>query len=108
MKTVLFAIIAAIILSACSSVPTASQVNLIELACQQDMVLRPAVTILAPTVATADEMLAIKAAENAIDIVCANPTATPSANAQAAMQKGIQDLVAIEATMLSRRNAVAK
>lgn len=97
--------IAAVSLSACSSVPTASQVNMIELACQQDMLLRPAVTVLAPTVATADEMLAIKAAESAIDVVCANPTATPAANAQAAMQKGVQDLVAIEATLIARNAA---
>ena len=97
-------------LGGCATPPSAGQVSQIQVACQQDALIRPVVTGLLP-LATPQESLAITEAEKGIDVVCANPTASPDANAQAMLNGAIAQVTSMEATLLAREvaaKAIAK
>ena len=106
MKTLLAICVICItsLLTACATPPSVNQVALIQIACNQDQIVRPIVTSLLP-LATAAESTAVKLAEQAIDVVCANPTASPDANAQAAFNVAIGDVAKIEGALLARQVA---
>ena len=106
----LFAVVFAFVLvalAACTATsPTAPQVQAIQAGCTQDAIVRPIVNGLLP-LATPDEVTAVKLAQGAIDVVCANPSATPAANAQAAFNSALTQIATIEGTLLARKEAAA-
>ena len=100
---------AAFVLSACTTVPTQDQVNLIKNACNVDATIRPTVTALlaVPGLATPAEAQAITVARAAIDPICANPEGTPAANAQAILANQTGNILGIIATLQARKAGAA-
>lgn len=98
--------VALVAFAGCTTAPTINQVQAIQAGCTQDAILRPIVTGLLP-LATADEVTAVKVAEGAIDVVCANPSATPEANAQTAFNAALTQIATIEGALLARKEAAA-
>lgn len=98
--------VALVALAACTTAPTGTEVRAIQAGCTQDAIVRPIVTGLLP-LATADEVAAVKVAEGAIDVICANPSATPAANAQAAFTSALTQIATIEGALLARKEAAA-
>lgn len=90
------AALAAIFLSACATAPTASQVTAIQNACVADAAVRPVVSgILAAGIVPAEEVLAVKAAQMAIDQVCANPEQSAQQNLLAVLSKNVGEVTAL-------------
>jgi dihydrodipicolinate synthase/N-acetylneuraminate lyase len=88
-------------LSACattSTTPTDSQVAQIKQACAIDAQIRPVVQVF--EVAADPQVIAgLVAARTIIDPICANPTQTLEANAQAAFSAAIAQALKIEMTL---------
>jgi hypothetical protein len=95
----------ALSLSACSTVPTTDQVDMIKNACNVDAAMRPTVSALlaVPGLSTASEQLAISTARAAIDPICANPTGTPLVNAQTILAQQTGNIMGIIATLQARK-----
>ena len=106
---VILATLLALSLAACTTVPTTDQVAMIQNACNIDATIRPTVTALlaVPGLATPEENLAVQAARDAIDPICANPTGTPAANAQAILAKQTGNIIGIIAALQARKSGAA-
>ena len=98
---------AAFFFSACTTVPTSNEVALIQNACNVDATLRPTVTALlaVPGLATPEEVLIVNTARSAIDPICANPTGTPAANAQAILATQTGNIIGIITALQTRKAA---
>jgi len=95
----------AIALCACTTTPTANQVAAITNACAIDAGIRPTITELLaiPGLATPAEITAVATARAVIDPICANPSATPQANALAALTGASAQVIAIVTTLQARK-----
>lgn len=102
MKKLFF--LAVLVLAGCTNPLTPNQTFLVQQACMQDAIVRPIVTGLM-ILATPAEVDAVRLAETNIDVVCANPSAAPDVNAQAAFSAGIAKITSIEATLLAKQAA---
>jgi hypothetical protein len=104
MKPIIACLIA-LVLCACTTTPTANQVAAITNACAIDAGIRPTVTELLaiPGLATPQEVAAVVAARAVIDPICANPSATPQANALAALTGASAQVIAIVTTLQARK-----
>src|SRR5262249_9211273 len=107
MKLKFALIVAALALTGCgttgSTAPSTQVVNAIALGCDQDGILRPAIQALVAVKGTPAEQLSLKPMEDAVDVVCANPAATPDANAQAAFRQALKDMATLEAALVARQ-----
>lgn len=105
-------ILAVAILAACSSggsVPTLTQAQQIQKACDWDKSLvRPAIdAVTAAGMLTPDDQKVITGARLVIDPICANPTAPVADTVLATFQSNIASLVVL-AVQLKERKAAAK
>jgi len=105
----LVALLAAILLiplNGCSTTPTQNEIAAITNACAIDSGIRPIVTELlaVPGLATPAESLAVTTARAVIDPICANPSATPQANALSALTGASAQIIGI-VTVLKARQA---
>lgn len=89
-----------------NSTPTQNEVQAITLACSADAILRPTVSAL-EVFATPLEVQAITAAHTVIDQVCANPSATPTANMMAAFATSTGQITQLVTTLTARKTAAA-
>lgn len=94
--------------SGCSTVPNANQVTAIQIACNQDKIVRPIVIGLVAARGNPADSILLKESEGVIDQVCANPSATPDANLQAAFNKAMGDVAALEGALLAKQAADQK
>lgn len=98
---------AAFFMPACTTLPSQNQVTLIQNACNVDATIRPTVTALlaVPGLATPEENLVVQAARDAIDPICANPTGTPAANAQAILAKQTGNIIGVITALQARKGS---
>ncbi len=101
----LFAGVSLLTFAGCVTAPTANQVAAITNACAIDTGIRPTITALLaiPGLATPAEIAAVTAARAVIDPICANPSATPQANALAALTGASAQVIAIVTTLQERK-----
>ncbi len=101
------AMLAAVALcAACTTAPTASQVTAIQSACIGDSVIRPIVTGL-ESLATPAEVAAIDLARQAIDPICANPTAPIGTSEAQAFSESTAQVATILSALQARKKSGA-
>ena len=108
--TIIAALTAAVaVLGACTTVPTADQVDQIQLACSADATARPIIDALVavPGLATAAESEGIAAAHLAIDQICSNPASAPATNGLAILTAASGKITALIVTLQVRKGATA-
>jgi hypothetical protein len=93
------------ILLACATAPTATQVQAIQNACAVDVGMRPIVAeVLAVSgLAQPPEIAGLAAAHQVIDTICANPSASAQANAIASLTRASAQIIGIVTTLKARQ-----